>query len=141
MTLPLLVPPGEVRRVMRARSRRLLDLRAHTPARRRPTHRLVEQEADPGQVVDSVEGFVEHISDGVVEALLFEDGRAVPYTFPSAQFERADIRPGERFWIDVVQVGTTIDGRLRRAEPEPTPPGAEGPRLSPDDLDALADPW
>lgn len=139
MTALAPVPLGQVRRVMRVAGRRGFEAR-------RPD-RLVHAASGPTfqqsqeRVLERIEGYLEHLSDPDADVQLRENGGMHPHTLPAWRLRQLGLREGDRFWVEVVEAGGAVSGRLvadASTGPVPVSPQAY---LTPDELAARADPW
>lgn len=117
--------------------RRLGDLRVLRPLKASPARK----KATPApKILESVEGYVDVIEGDLAEVYLYENGHPVPYGLPASRLAQHRLRVGDRFFVDVVESDGGVSGRIRSAPPEAAPAPPEK-YLTPDDLDALEDPW
>lgn len=129
----VLVRPGDVARTMGTTRRRIEDVSARRPERLRLARPVARR------VIESIEGYVEHLGERA-EVLLYEEGQSVAYEMPVHDFRVRGIGEGDRFWVDVIDAGGRIVGAIRADEP---PAGTERPEdyMTPGELQAIADPW
>lgn len=66
----------------------------------------------PERVVESVEGFVEHLGPRA-EVVLFVDGGTERFFMPRTELDRLGIGVGDGFWLDAVDCNGVISGKIR----------------------------